>query len=224
MSTSPGLFAASASQGGLLLPPGFRSAVFGDAAHGDVRCDPTAIEAFAAVGAPQSIAFAHQVHGAVVLEATEPGLVGDCDAIVTTTPDLSITIATADCVPVIIEGGGFAAVVHAGWRGAAAGVVRATMKYLAANGLEPERAAIGPAIGSCCYEVGPEVTAELPDHVSVTDWGTSSVDLVSAVTADLGALEVWRADRCTKTDDAYHSFRRNGTQGRQMAVAWLPSV
>jgi polyphenol oxidase len=213
----------------MIRPPGFAGARFGEAGDGDPRHDPSAAEAFHSVGAPLDIAFPRQVHGAGVLVVTSPGRPvssskdWEADALLTTVPGVAVGVATADCVPVVIEGAGFAAVVHAGWRGVAAGVVEAALDRMGALGLTPERAAIGPAIGPCCYEVGPEVAERFPTHAAVTTRGRASVDLPGAVAAALGDLATWRSDRCTFTDAALNSYRRDRTDRRQVTVAWIPS-
>jgi copper oxidase (laccase) domain-containing protein len=122
---------------------------------------------------------------------------------------------------VIIEGARTTVVVHAGWRGMAAGVVDAGVAAIRVVGDTPTRAAIGPSIGPCCYEVGTEVLALFDPYVATTTWGTSSVDLWSAAEAQLGSLKVWRANVCTFTDARFLSHRRDGTKERQVSVAWL---
>jgi polyphenol oxidase len=82
----------------------------------------------------------------------------DYDAIVTNRPGLAICIKTADCVPVFIvdKVQRVIAVVHAGWRGTAAGISAKVIKLLRSRYLSDPRdllAAIGPSIGICCYEV-----------------------------------------------------------------------
>ncbi|CAN5268439.1 hypothetical protein BH24ACT7_BH24ACT7_15080 [soil metagenome] len=204
----------------MIRPPGLGGARFGEAADGDPRTDPAAAARFVGDGAPVSIAAPRQVHGAMVLVATAPGRTGDADALITTSARLAVAVATADCVPVIVDGDGFAAVVHAGWRGVVAGVVGATLDRIASMGLTAERAAIGPAIGPCCYQVGADVLELLPGHIATTTWGAPSVDLPGAVAAALGDLAVWRSDRCTFTDHRLHSYRRDHTDRRQVAMAW----
>jgi YfiH family protein len=80
-------------------------------------------------------------------------------------PAVTLAMTFADCVPVWLYAPDLPAVglVHAGWRGTALGVVQAACAGLAAAGAAPERlyAAIGPAIGGCCYQVGEEVAARL---------------------------------------------------------------
>lgn len=208
----------------MIRPPGFTGTAFGEAAEGDLRVDGSARRAVAAqLGISPEWAYVTQVHGATLVKATQPGPLGEADAIYTTRHALPITVATADCVPVVLEGDGFAAVLHAGWRGASSGVVATTVAQLRREGLEPSRVAIGPAIGPCCYEVGPEVAERFPGHVVETTWGTTSVDLPGFLEASLPDVPVWRSQRCTFTDSELHSFRRNRTSQRQIAVAWLPA-
>ena len=115
-----------------------------------------------------------QVHGATVVVAGSPNDAphrpgdrgGDaaptCDALITARPGEAAAVKTADCIPLLLhdERTGAAAAVHAGWRGAAARVVdRAVAAFAETTGSPPTsfHAAIGPAIGPCCFEVGPEV-------------------------------------------------------------------
>ncbi len=198
-------------------------AAFGAAGDGDGRSDAEARAAISSrLGIPADWAFVRQVHGTRVVEAAGPGLQGEADAILTRRGGLPVAVATADCLPVALHGAGAAAVVHAGWRGAAGGVVGAARDALEDAGAPATRAAIGPGIGACCYEVGDEVLAEFPGFTSTTTWGAPSVDLPAAVRAQLAGLEVWESGVCTRCDARFHSYRRDGTDRRQVAVAWLP--
>lgn len=163
----------------------------------------------------------NQVHGRTVLAVDRPGLAGDCDGLRTDATGLALAVSTADCVPVIIEGEHSTAIVHAGWRGITKGVVGEGIAGMIAAGDRPLRAAIGPSIGPCCYEVGPEVIVAMEPDTSTTSWDTPSVDLWSAAAAQLGDVEVWRSDVCTFTDHRFRSFRRDGTSSRQVSVTWL---
>ena len=208
----------------MIRPPGFGRVRFGTAAEGDARSDHSTRRVFVDAGAPSRWVHANQVHGVTVAVAERDGSVGDADAIFTDHPGLSLVVATADCVPIALEGDGFAAVVHAGWRGVAADVVDAACQVVSDAGFRIERAAIGPAIGPCCYEVGEEVRDALPGHHGVTTWGTPSVDLVAAVTDQLTPYlaggRVWSSGRCTFTDPELNSYRRDRTSSRQVVVAW----
>jgi polyphenol oxidase len=207
----------------MIRPAGFRGAVFGDAADGNARDDAERRKWISKqLGIPSAWASVHQVHDDLVITVDRPGVAGDADGLITTQRRLPLTVATADCLPIIVEGDRSVAVVHAGWRGVAVGVIESALEAMRALGDTPRRAAIGPSIGPCCFEVGDEVVGEIGGFVSTTDAATQSIDLWSAAEAQLVGLEVWRSDICTFTDPAYRSFRRDRTSKRQVAVAWLP--
>jgi YfiH family protein len=108
----------------------------------------------------------HQVHSptAVFIDASWPGDRPRADALVTTTPNLAISILTADCTPILFadRDAGVIGAAHAGWRGAIGGVIENTVRLMEENGAERGRiaAAIGPCIHQSSYEVGPEFEAE----------------------------------------------------------------
>jgi polyphenol oxidase len=115
--------------------------------------------------APDALATNHQVHGIRVTTLVRP-ITGErprADAMVTRERGLALGILTADCVPVLFADGeaGVIGAAHAGWRGALAGVLEATVSAMAALGAEPQRirSGLGPAIGPASYEVGPEFPA-----------------------------------------------------------------
>jgi copper oxidase (laccase) domain-containing protein len=155
--------------------------------------------------------------------ALEAGDRGDGDAIVTRVAMLPICVATADCTPVVLESDDAVGIAHAGWRGAAGGVVGALRDAMEAAGMPARRAAIGPGIGPCCFEVRPEVEERFAGFEARTAWGTPSVDLAAAVREQAAGLETWEAGICTRCDDRFFSYRRDGTEDRQVTVAWLPS-
>ena len=78
------------------------------------------------------------------------------DGLITREPELALVVFTADCVPVLLQGPGVVAAVHAGWRGTAKGIVGKAVREMECPP-EEIRAFIGPSIGLCCYEVGDEV-------------------------------------------------------------------
>lgn len=126
------------------------------AANRDLACAH-----FALKGA--SLVTLRQVHGTdvVVVDGEPPGPDIRGDALVSTTPGVLIGVLTADCVPVLIADAarGVVAAAHAGWRGAAAGVIGATVDAMERAGARrgAMRAAIGPAIRQSSYEVGDDV-------------------------------------------------------------------
>lgn len=179
---------------------------------------------------------ARQVHGAGVVRAGEPAdAQRDCDAIVTGDRGLAIGIRTADCVPVLLLhpptacGGA----VHAGWRGVAAGVVAAGVDAMGVPANEL-LAAIGPAIGGCCYEVDDATFAKVrdaaPETAAVaTRAGHVRIDLIAGVRGQLRAagLEASSIDvvgGCTACDPSrFFSHRRDrGATGRHLAFLMAP--
>jgi len=172
-------------------------------------------------------AWLRQVHSATVIEAGE-GDCGEGDALSTARAGLGLMVATADCVPVLLAGGGRVAAVHAGWRGIVAGVVPAALATFRA--VREVEVWIGPAIGPCCYEVGEEVAAAVvaSSRSSVAlpgRRGRPHLDLQEAVAAQLAAAGVTRLvrlARCTACHPAeLHSHRRDGARaGRNLALIW----
>jgi len=105
-----------------------------------------------------------QVHGTRVVTVTEPWAAGEgqtADAMVTCQPGLGLGIVTADCAPVLFADadGRIVGAAHAGWRGAVAGVLEATIAAMTTLGTSPGRitAAVGPCIAQASYEVGPDL-------------------------------------------------------------------
>ena len=177
------------------------------------------------IGIRPEWATVRQVHGADVLEVTRAGRAGAGDALVTRSTGLPLAVLTADCGGVVLESDGAVGVVHAGWRGVAAGVVAEAAAYLetVSKGRDPvSRAAVGPLIGSCCFEVGDEVVERFEGWESTTRWGTGSVDLGEAIRAQVPDASWWSADACTRCGEGWFSFRATGTKSRMAAIGWIP--
>ena len=128
---------------------------------------------------------------------------------------------TADCLGVVFESEWAVGVAHAGWRGLDAGVLEATRKMMAGLGGAPVRAIVGPGIGACCFEVGPEVADRFPQSLGTTSWGTVSVDLVGEARRRLPGMTFEEVGGCTRCDDRYFSFRNGDRTVRMAAVGWL---
>ncbi len=111
----------------------------------------------------QRFVFLSQQHTDLILHVDGTDAIRDvyqplaeADGLVTRTPELALMVFSADCVPILLEGEGVVAAVHAGWRGTVKGIAAKAVREM---GCPPEtvRAWIGPAIGPCCYQVGDEV-------------------------------------------------------------------
>lgn len=166
-----------------------------------------------------------QVHGtgvAAVTGATPPGAeLQGVDAVVTREPGRVLGVATADCVPVLLAGPRGVGAVHAGRRGVQAGVLTAAVEAVPGGVV---RAAVGPAIGGCCYEVPARMQAEVlevaPHAEATTTWGTPSLDLPTAVTAALEerGIQVTRIGGCTRCEPGWFSHRADPDAGRQLGL------
>lgn len=192
-------------------------------------------EVLAAVGGGGlELAWCRQIHSDRAVRAV-PGQCGEADALFTERTGLALSVATADCVPVVVAAPDRLAVVHAGWRGIAASIVAKTLARL--DGAGPLTAWLGPAIGPCCYEVGPEVADRVvavcgPDALtegSEDGRGRPHLDLHHAVVCQLergGVTEVRRLDVCTRCHpEVLSSYRRDGERaGRNLTFAWLTGV
>jgi YfiH family protein len=188
-------------------------------------------EIVARLGAPYPVAVPRQVHGTRVLTASADGTRPEADGLAVAMPRLLVGVVTADCVPVLVVDPRrrVAAALHAGWRGASAGVLEAGIDHLrTAFGCTPGdlEAVIGPAIGGCCYEVGPEVRAAFTartGEVTASAWSGRQLDLPAAVrcllsAAGVGTVAACRA--CTSCGVGYQSYRRDGARaGRQLSFA-----
>jgi YfiH family protein len=190
----------------------------------------------AGAGAAAPIVTPRQVHGTGVVDAVAGSAPSEGDAAVAARAGVLVGVVAADCVPVLLVDPRrrLAAAVHAGWRGAAAGVVEAAIARLVAAGAEPAslEAAIGPAIGGCCYVVGDEVRTAFATRTGTTTaaaWAPHgdrwTVDLRTAVRlllAAAGVSGVATLGPCTACGSGYFSYRREGAgTGRQLSfVGW----
>jgi hypothetical protein len=158
----------------------------------------------------RQLAFNRQVHSPTVHRAHagrrgEPG-----DGLWTDEPGVPVLAMSADCLPIAIArtaGAPALAVLHAGWRGLAEGVVETGVRAL---GDGPKAAIVGPAIGPCCYEVGEEVSSLFDDDLT----RDGRLDLWSAAERALrraGVDHVDRVDLCTRDHpELFFSHRRSG--------------
>jgi hypothetical protein len=181
---------------------------------------------------PGQIVFARQVHGADLIEpqfacsfsadSNEKGQsnVPEADGHVVRQPGLASLVFVADCLPVALAGPEGVAMVHAGWRGLAGGILGAGAEAVGATS-----AAIGPGIGLCCYEVGEEVLGAFGDlGEGVADGRMLDLpEVARRLLARAGVEQVESADLCTSCEeDFFFSHRRDqGRTGRQAGLAWI---
>ena len=187
----------------------------------------------AAVGIdPENVPIGLQVHRAdiAVHESpqdpcpfAEPGNpLEEVDGHVVRRPGLAPLVLTADCLPIALAGPGGVAMLHCGWRGLAAGIVARGAALV-----EASAAAIGPGIGPCCYEVGPEVLDAFADlGEGIAEGRMLDLPEVARRTlAHAGVGQVESAGLCTSCEAGlFFSHRRDqGRTGRMGNLAWIES-
>ena len=184
-----------------------------------------------------------QVHCADVYEPQHSAVAApfegwpEADIAVSNDRSVALSVRAADCVPILLgdRRSGAVAAVHAGWKGTAAGAAIVAVRSLASRyQTRPEDviAAVGPCIGPCCYEVGPELIGHFAAHPGSREWFSDG---------SAGArprLDLWRATRdqlastgvpltqihvsalCTFDHPAvFHSYRRDGAGAGRLVAA-----
>jgi YfiH family protein len=186
-----------------------------------------------------AIRYCDQVHGASVVrvppraagDAGGAASVGEADGLASDDRGLGLLVWSADCVPLLLGGGQAVAAIHAGWRGAAAGIVPAAVESLRRrHGVRPDEltAILGPAVGLCHYEVGSEVVGALAENgVPPCHWRHGErVDLRAFVSQQLLQLglrpsRISSVGGCTACDPRLASYRRDGAAaGRQWSMVY----
>lgn len=184
--------------------------------------------------AVRALRWCHQVHGVDLLSTDGPSpadaaCIGTCDGLVTNATGVGLMVWTADCVPVLLVGRHQVAAVHAGWRGAARGIVPRVVhrfQHLHGERTETVRAFLGPAISADNYQVGPEVLAALRTQEVADDaWlHEDRVDLRGFLALQLrllGVENVCAVGDCTASDPRMASYRRDGDKaGRQFSLVY----
>ena len=163
----------------------------------------------------------HQVHGTTVV-AADGHAIPDADGQVTAAPGLAPLVLVADCVPIVLIAPEAVGVVHAGWRGLHGGIVANAVQALRDRGATRVAAAVGPAIGPCCYEVGDELRAAFGTREPTLDLpGIAAAQLAAAGVDAVHTAGLCTS--CTERDGAplFFSHRRDrGVTGRQAGIAW----
>lgn len=165
---------------------------------------------------PAAIVLGRPVHGADVAHVVAGGARSSAvaDGLTAAVPGVVLGLLTADCAAVVLAGDHRVAILHAGWRGLASGIVETGV---AAVG-PVWKAWVGPAIRDCCYEVGPEVVDAF--RARGLPAGAGRVDVARAAEVALrsaGVAHVVVVDTCTGCDPDYFSYRHDRVTGRQGA-------
>ncbi|MFH0877787.1 MAG: peptidoglycan editing factor PgeF [Candidatus Omnitrophota bacterium] len=203
-----------------------------------------AFEARSKINPPADFSWSHlvrpsQVHGNTVAivngshrgrgRANRRNAIQETDALVTCETRLPIAVLTADCLPVFLADPQrrAIAIVHAGWQGLRQKIISKTVGILAKKfSVCPEElcAVLGPAIRTCCYEVGEEFKGHFEKNISVRS-SRLFLDMPAAAVGQLCSCgipesRIFDSGLCTSChDDEFYSYRRQGdSAGRSMSV------
>ena len=172
-----------------------------------------------------------QEHGTEIvwLEDDERSLGITGDALATISSQKVIAITVADCLPLLlIEQSGILSLMHLGWRGIEGGLLEKTLQFIRSKSSEPITAILGPCIDTCCYEFGQNELRILVEKygekiVGRTNKGSIAFDMRACVKEILKSFNVdikYEEASSTKCDSRYWSFRADGTDKRQVMIAW----
>ena len=172
------------------------------------------------------LATALQVHGERILEHADERWTGwlrdtsGADGHLSATPGTAMAVTIADCVPIFLaHPSGVGAILHSGWKGTAAGLVRRGLERFAERGLELSdvHVHLGPAICGSCYEVGSDVylavTGKRVDAATPVDLRAVIASQARQVGATVSISE-W----CTRCHNERFFSHRAGDPGRQLSV------
>ena len=178
----------------------------------------------------KKIVFANQVHGTMVKRVSSADcetFIKDCDGLITDNKDIYLCIFTADCMPVFFVSRDYSviAMVHAGWRGLAAGILENTILSFKNNfGISPQDvfAYVGPHINKCCYQISDDLKKVF--NLSPEENYLSLSNEASNQLKKLGLKRVYINSNCTcHQTDTFFSYRRQPTQDRIMSLISLKS-
>ena len=174
------------------------------------------------------VVYMDQCHGAeVAVVDGVPDVAPSCDAVVTRSAGVALAVLVADCVPVLLSGGGVVAAVHAGRPGLVAGVVPHTLAVMRELGAGEVDAVVGPSVCGRCYAVPAEMrdaAARVEPVSSTVSWtGTPAIDVAAGVVAQLRAdgVGVRWLPGCSREREDLYSYRRDGRTGRFAGVVAL---
>ena len=183
-------------------------------------------------GKCRNLATLHQIHSSIVVDVEgRSGCLGEGDALVSNKPGVLVAVKTADCIPILMVDARTRAVaaVHAGWRGTVKNIAVqaiAEMEKKFYSRAEDVHVAIGPGIGPCCYEVGPEVAAQFRQYDSSlrTVAPATHLDLAESNRRQIEACgvaldRIYVAGICTMCNGEFHSYRRDKEQAGRMFSA-----
>jgi polyphenol oxidase len=181
---------------------------------------------------PLNIALSRQVHATSIKEVSKAGLYTDTDGLITAVPGLALGIQVADCAAVLVADTkqGVIGAFHAGWRGAAGGIIPKGLQRMKKLGADTSvmKAFISPCISLKNFEVGEEVSRQFPEEFcDYKSYKKPHVDLKAFIRYQLEKEgipdnRIETASECTMEDERFYSYRRERERaGRMLALIQL---
>jgi YfiH family protein len=177
---------------------------------------------------PESLATLRQIHSDIAVYADRGGCLGEGDALLSDTPGLRIGVKTADCLPILLVDDlhRTVAAAHAGWRGIVNCVVISALHAMSMRWrTSPQNlhVAIGPGIGKCCFEVGPEVAIRFGESAVRTHIDLEAANRRQLIEAGVAPERIYSSRLCTFCNgEQFHSFRRDRElAGRMMSFVGI---
>ncbi len=173
----------------------------------------------------KEIVFAQQVHGTFVKKVSKQdcgAFIPECDGLITNEKNITLAVFTADCMPVFMTSRDYSviALVHAGWRGLAGGILESALTSFKKDfGILPQDVFtyIGPHISKCCYEVGSDVKKAF--DVPESEKNLSLSEQAEKQLRSFGVKRVYLNDNCTcHEEQLFYSYRREPTESRMLSL------
>ena len=167
------------------------------------------------------VAVMHQVHGdqVVVIDAIEK--TPTADALVTSNKEIALAVRVADCLPLLMYSENVVAAVHVGRKGLVNKVAVNALNQMRKLGAEEIQGVVGPHICGNCYEVGPELYAQVSADHPATAEKSNHLNLYAGLVEQLVGVALTNLNLCTKELPDYFSYRGNAEIGRQVGVISL---
>lgn len=160
-----------------------------------------------------------QKHTNIVIKASEK-VRKSADGIYVNSANFILIVKTADCFPVFLSDGETVGLLHVGWRGCLTGIIDNFFKKVDGFKHQKAKAAIGPGIGKCCFNVSPEVALLLNKKYRLHKNGKFCIDLQGLIVDELAKNKIeyiFKSEACTVCNkDRFYSYRREGKDVKQM--------
>jgi len=171
------------------------------------------------IGRP--VAVMHQVHGDQVIVVDATPKTPTADALVTSNKEIALAVRVADCLPLLMYSENVVAAVHVGRKGLVNKVAVNAVNQMRKLGAEEIQGVVGPHICGDCYEVGPELYAQVRADHPATAAKNNHLNLYAGLVEQLAGISLTNLNLCTKELPDYFSYRGNAEIGRQVGVISL---